>query len=352
MDQQPMANKVAYPGVTARDLQRAVADLQTTRPGPGLVKTAIWGAFTLLAIACALGSASWSGFFLFGPLAAVAYAAWFITTHDAIHHTLTGWRWFDELVPRLLAWPVFWLHGTYSEIHKLHHKMNGDDLEDPERVQWTVAEYEQAGALGRWYVRHQWFFDILIGGGIQMILVTARQAIKFAPRSRGLRRQLAIDLTGILVTNAIIYGLAFAHGLALKWLLLWFLLERVTGAIIQWRAHIEHYGLWGKGRHYFETQIYACRNITTWPLVSRYFNRLNFHSVHHAFPRVPFYLLPEAHRRFQELYRNCGTEPLIQSPSYLGTTLALAAVPAVIGEPEQTSLTGRRRMVFVADLAT
>src|SRR6185312_4468066 len=139
----------------------------------------------------------WPLFFFLSFATGVSYAAWLITTHDAIHHTLTGWRWFDEIVPRLISWPIFWMHGMYAEVHKLHHKMNGDDLADPERIQWTVGEYERAGPLGRFYVRHQWFIDVFVGGGFLLIYETARECLKHYRKSKSIRRQVWLDLVGM-----------------------------------------------------------------------------------------------------------------------------------------------------------
>jgi fatty acid desaturase len=333
--------------VSAKDLQASVQDLQTTEPLRGIVKTIILAGSSLAFIASAMTAGSQATSFFWACLAGLMFGAWIITTHDAIHHTLSGIRWFDEVIPRMFSFPVIWVHGTYSEIHKLHHKMNGDDVTDPERVQWTQEEYDQASALGRFYVRHQWAFDIFLFGGIGLIYKTVSQGVKFYSRSKGLRRQMWLDLAGILAANGLVYTIAIAHGVGLRWAICWFTMERVGGGIMQWRAHIEHYGLWGKGRHYFETQAYNCRNIRTDRLTSWYFNHLNFHSVHHAFPRVPFYKLEAAHKRFMELYGSPGVEPLIQVEGYLKSSLALARAPKVIGPVDGSSLHGARQMLPV-----
>jgi fatty acid desaturase len=332
--------------VSARDLQKAVLDLQTITPGPGLRKTAFLATITLALIYAAWTVDGTAPFLLLSVATGTVYAAWLITTHDAIHHTLTGMRWFDELVPRLMSHPIIWFHGTYSEIHKLHHKMNGDDLADPERVQWTEDEYARAGALGRFYVRHQWVLDIFVFGGIGLIYKTVRAALGFYGRSKGVRRELWLDVSGIVASNAILYGVAASHGMALKYFVFWLILERIGGGVLQWRAHVEHYGLWGRGRHYFETQAYNCRNLRTSRLTSWFFNHLNFHSVHHAFPRVPFYRLEEAHQRFMQLYGE-GADKLIVDDGYLGTALALARTPMLIGAVDPESPRGRRLMVRV-----
>ena len=71
----------------------------------------------------------------------------------------------------------------------------------------------------------------------------------------------------------------------------------------------------------------ARRSTTSRP-VSWFFNHLNFHSVHHAFPRVPFYALEEAHQRFLALY---GQIPVLGKIEWIATVLIPgAAAPKLI----------------------
>jgi len=344
--------KTAQPMVTAKDLQASVVDLQQTQPFPGVVKTLVCAALTLPFLMLALSATGWVETILYAALCGVFLAPWIITTHDAIHTTLTGWAWFVELVPRLLSWPLLWVHGTYSETHKIHHKMNGDDFKDPERVQWTAEEYAQASALGRFYVRYQWFIDIFIYAAIGLIYKTISQGIRFAPKSKGLRRQLAYDLLGILVSSAMLYGgSAYFFGASyLHTFAVWLILQWFAGSVLQWRAHVEHYGLWGKGRHYFETQTYSCRNLRSNKVGRWYFNFLNFHSVHHAFPRVPFYHLGTAHQRFMALYEQHSGEKLADEGGYLAVSMHHICNPSVIGPVDPNSPSRRRQMQLLRNI--
>src|SRR5262249_12027943 len=87
--------------VPAKALQQAVQDLQTTEPGPGLARTALMAVLTLGGAWLALTAPTRAGLVLGAVFAGISFASWLITTHDALHHTLTGWVWFDEVVPRL-----------------------------------------------------------------------------------------------------------------------------------------------------------------------------------------------------------------------------------------------------------
>lgn len=307
-------------------LNRAISDLQTTRPGPGLWRyfSSLSMMFLSLAIAFQY-DLSQPMFYMSAVLGGLFFAACAVTTHDAIHHTLTGVGWFDEISARIATWAVFWPHGVYSELHKLHHKMNGVDMRDPERVTYTAREYESAGPARKFLIRHQLWIAVFISGGIGMIFGHLWRASGFIKQSRSLRRELAADIIGILAVNGVIYGLAAAHGQLGKAIVLYIIVERIGGGLLQFRAHIEHYGLAGKRENYFSTQLHACRNIQTNSLMSWLFNGLNFHSIHHAFPKVPFYHLEEAHKRMTQLLTNEGAEPMPQERGYLKTFWALAS---------------------------
>ncbi|MEY3902213.1 MAG: hypothetical protein RL189_1519, partial [Pseudomonadota bacterium] len=219
---------------------------------------------------------------------------------------------------------VLWPHGIYSELHKLHHKMNGMDSRDPERVTYTESEYQNANVFVRFYIRNQLPLAIFVGGGIGMIIGHLSRAAGFMKQSRGLRRQTAYDLLGILLLNGILYTLAAAHGQLGKALLLYFIVERIGGGLLQLRAHVEHYGLSGKRSNYFATQLHTCRNIETTRTMSWLMNGLNFHSIHHAFPKVPFYNLEEATRRMNELLKKNNVDTLPQAKGYVSTVVALS----------------------------
>ena len=322
--------------ISARELQKSIADLHTVSPWPGLLRALIHVVSVGIFGALAWNSASTAGFLLWTFFTALAYGTMMITTHDAIHHTFTGLAWFDELFPRLISFPVFWFHGLYSEIHKLHHKMNGTDVNDPERVQWTQEEYDSAGTVRKWYARNQILIRMFVFGGFGMMFDTIQHAMRFYKKSKGIRLQFWIDCALVFGVNGLILLVLSQYNLALKYIIFYILIERITGVIMQFRAQIEHYGLWGKHSHYFETQLMNCRNIGTNSFVSWYFNHLNFHSVHHAFPTVPFYNLEKAHYRLKRVVEDSDRN-LVESKSYLVTMAKLIANPVFIQTQPQSN---------------
>lgn len=316
-----------------QDLRTAVADLNGVNPWYGLFRFVSLGGITLGLAALTWQTHQW-GLFVIGAIAtSISYAFWLICNHDAAHHTLTGWGWLDPALSRLISWPMLLTIGTYNQLHQLHHGRNGLDLSDPERVQWTEAEYREAPAWQRWYVRHQWMVDVFIFGSIGLVVKTLLHSAELYKHFPKLRQQMMIDAIGIVSVQAIALSLVAIYGVSLwKYLLFWVVLERGIGIILQARDHVEHYGLWhgpwqilGKQTgNYQLTQLYACRNVNTYGWVNWLMGGLPYHAVHHAFPHIASDQLPEACRRIQAVLQQQHFPPMVLSPGYIGTSLHLA----------------------------
>ncbi|MBM3258239.1 MAG: fatty acid desaturase [Candidatus Sericytochromatia bacterium] len=330
--------------VPVAELASLVRDLAVVRHGPGLLQVAVRGLVMLgLAAVVARGAVLREPWVFGGGLVVLAFwvASAMILTHDAIHRTLTGIRWLDDGLPPLLSWPLLWPHLTYGRLHLLHHKWNGTDIRDPERIEPLPHERAAAGRLGRWRMKHRFWIRVFFDGGVGLIVEMARHGYKLRDEDPRMRRALVLDLVGLVFTQGMLYGGAWWTGehvlggrggeMALAWGLVWLVLERFVGAIMQFRGQIEHDGLWGSGPTFFDTQWAGCRNVATHPLVARYFNYLNFHSIHHAFAFVPWYALEEGHRRIAGRLAEAGFQD-VPEDGYVGaaclvTRIGLLEVP-------------------------
>lgn len=336
----------SYPPFSAqllRDLREAVADLKEINPWAGLLRFMSLGSVTaaLMVLTWQLGQGGERiELFILGAIAtSVAYSFWLICNHDATHRSLTGWNWFDGVSPRLISWPMLLPIGTYNQIHNLHHGWNGLDLRDPERVQWTAAEYNAAPLYQRWYVHYQWIIDIFILGSFGLTSKTLLRSLTLRKNAPALRQQMIIDAVGIVCTQGAIISLLLFYGLDLwAYLLFWVVLERGIGIIMQTRDHLEHYGLWQEMGSYQLTQLYACRNIKTFPWVNWLMGGLPYHSVHHAFPDIASNNLPKAFDRIQAVLQHHHLAPLPLAPGYLYTSFSLAIHPCLIaGSTDENS---------------
>lgn len=332
-----MANLIPKATLIKKDLRAATADLYRVNWRAGFWRFSVLAVVSLCLIVLAWKTTSAINFWFWTTVAGIAYAFWLICTHDAIHHTLLGCPLIEEGLMRLISWPILWPVGVYSELHRLHHGWNGIDLRDPERVQWTLTEYQQAPFWLQWYVRHQWLIDIFILGGLGLIAKTLIDGLRLQALLPRLKLQILSDLSGILIVQlclAII--ITTSDNSLLRYWLFWFFLERIIGVLIQTRAHLEHYGLWGKTAGHQLTQLYACRNLHVNAFTSWLMGGLNYHAVHHAFPCIPFDRLAIAHQRIQTVLER-HKMPLMQvEQGYLRTTLKLLHQVNLIDAPDVT----------------
>lgn len=307
-----------------KELLNAVKDLETQRPVKGLFKIVLASVLLVASSYFALSVPENISFFIAALFSGVIYAYALIPTHDAIHYTLTGIKWLDELYARIISYPIFWTHGTYAELHKLHHKMNGVEGRDPERKNPTSTEYFHKNLILRFYYRNRFLIDTFIFSGAGLIYCNIRDGLKFGKFSRSVKRALILDLSLLLMTHAGIIYMLLPYNAVLKFYLLFFIWERTAGAILHFRAHIEHDSLEPKGSNYYEVQLSSCRNIETWDIVSRYYNRLTYHSVHHAFPKIPFYNLKQAHIRLKEILKNTEVK-IVENQGYIDAAKFIVA---------------------------
>jgi fatty acid desaturase len=342
-----MSADVATSDKLMTELQTAIADLRQVDPRVGLLRFVIIGMIVLSLMALAWSVSNLLAFVAITVIAGIFYTFWNLCSHDMVHQTLTGWPWFETILPRLTTWPMFWPHGTYAMLHRLHHGWNGIDLRDPERVQWTYEEYQRANPLLRWYVGHQWLLDIFLSGGIGLIVKIFANGWKLRTVLPQLRSQMWIDLTGMLILQGGLLTFFSLRGEVARYLLFWLVLERTAGVIIQARDHLEHYGMWGQVDGYQLTQLYACRNLETYPWVGWLMGGLNYHAVHHAFPDIPFDRLPEAFQRIQGVLQRNGLPLMVQGKGYLHETIKLGHHPSTIGAVNPQDVRSRHYLIPV-----
>ncbi|MEB3331463.1 MAG: fatty acid desaturase [Synechococcaceae cyanobacterium] len=226
--------------------------------------------------------------------AVVAYAFLMIATHDISHGTLLDLGPWEQALGCALSWPIAWPYRTYRNLHQLHHRMNGSDLRDPERREPSPEERADAGRWRRWHFDHPFWVSALVMGGAQLILSMVWCARRLRGVHSRLEEGLRADLLGILAVQLLIVAAALLHGQPLRLLLMILISERLVGAVMQTRGLIEHHGLWRRDTTYELTQLYSSRNIAAGPLVNLLMGGLPHHSLHHAYPTIPYDRLPEA----------------------------------------------------------
>lgn len=245
-------------------------------------------------------------------LAGVAYALLLIATHEMVHGTLLGWRSLQFGLGCLLSWPMAWPFATYARLHLLHHRWNGVDERDPERTQHLPADPLPASALERWLQRHPFALRCLLLGGVGLIVATAGQGRRLRSVDAWLDGARRLDGVGVILLHSCLLALAIRQGVLLRYALFWLVLERVIGALMQYRGLVEHHGLWRQAEGCAGVdplpqrlrQMATSRDVACGPWLNALMGGLPHHSTHHAFPALSTVRLPEATLRLHAVLRS------------------------------------------------
>jgi fatty acid desaturase len=249
-------------------------------------------------------------------MAGVAYALLLIATHEMAHGTLLGWPPLETALACVLSWPMAWPYVTYARLHRLHHRWQGTDPRDPERTEVLAAERQWAGPFRRWVHRHLLVWRILVLGGVGLIADTSLKGLQLEPVDPGLTAARRLDGAGVVLVHGVMLATAMAHGVLWRYLLFWLVLERVIGAIIQFRGLVEHHGLWHRESTHLLTQLYGARDVQAGAWLNSLMGGLPYHSAHHAFPWIPSSRLPVANDRIAAVLCRYRCRPVPAVASY------------------------------------
>ena len=213
-------------------------------------------------------------FLVGGVLMALLTYMSYTVLHDAAHGSINGshksLRWVNEAMGYLAAWVLGIPLTAHRHEHLAHHRNTNHSHDDPDYV---VANMARSPLHAVWaalrvvysqysfYMRHRW-------------TVSAKgQNLRFC-----LEIVMALGLRVVLV----VFGLGW-EGVAL------FAVAGIGGVMVlmylfAYIVHVPHNKMW---RYLDTSTIIAPAFCNT--LVTYLWGFQNYHSIHHLFPRVPFY---------------------------------------------------------------
>jgi fatty acid desaturase len=233
------------------DLSRGRRALELARP------------WVLLSLYAALAAAKvW---WLAVPVAVAVCLAAFVQMHDTIHASLGLGKRANDAVLSLSGLLLLKSGHALRATHLRHHGK-------------CLGETDPEGAPAHWP-----FWRALFGGPFHM-LTLRREALRIAPRTRG------VQLAETAATVAVLAGavLLFVWTRSLAGFVYWAIAAAVTGTMPVWAAYLphrlapEHPAVRAGGRI---AQVWT-------PVIASF----AFHHEHHRFPRVPTALLPSVAR--------------------------------------------------------
>lgn len=204
--------------------------------------------------------------------------------HEACHGNIAGreskWLWMNHLIGYVCGAMLLHEYKAFRYMHLAHHRDTNNPEIDPDH--WVAVEnpflvFWRCLTIVFWYHRYFW------------------RHIAFHAHIPGMR-PLTIH---IATMYALFYGVALGLSLLGYWrevLMLWIFPHILASAlIIYFFAYLTHKPH-GVLERYRDTNIFWFKGKIVEPVVNWLYMFQNFHLIHHLFPRVPFYLYPNAFR--------------------------------------------------------
>ena len=206
-------------------------------------------------------------------IALLTYLAYTVL-HESAHSSICGghssYRWLNELLGYLAGWILMIPLTAHRHEHLAHHRHTNDELNDPDfhvgqmNKSFSIAVH---AALRITLVQFSYYFNYRWNkaSSKQNLIYCAEIAVALAPRF------------GVLLTGYWLEGLAL------------FVVAWLTGAVvlIYLFAYVVHKPNDQQGR-YLDTSTILAKSPFQTPVTWLWMFQ-NYHSIHHLFPRVPFY---------------------------------------------------------------
>ncbi len=275
-----------------RKAQKIIKPYQGMVAWPSVILAfCIIGAFALV---CTLGALRiiplWAGLIINSLL---LYA---IQTplHEACHGNIAGresrWMWLNHLIGMLCGAILLHEYKAFRHMHLMHHRETNDDVLDPDhwvKVKHPIAVLFRCFTIVPFY---QHFF-------IQNVALNPNEPANFKITAH------------VMAVNFALYSLAFwlcAFGYWREVLALWLAPHWIGSAIIiYFFAYLPHKPHDTKNR-WLATKIVKisgpAARIVNWMYLFQ-----NYHLIHHLFPRIPFYLYPDAFQKLKPVLEKEGS---------------------------------------------
>jgi fatty acid desaturase len=311
--------------VTARPI-----DLAARPPWPALATVALDWSIIALAIGGMRIAPWWTHPVLLLVVAARQHAL-LILMHDASHFLLCKSKPLNDLLSDCFcAFPFFLTTRSYRANHLAHHE-HLNTAEDPDLVR-------KVGPTGE---PEEWLFPLpvyrmvlllcedVLGKGFFYIFKNLRKLSRNAKTAPRARAEYACPRVIHLGYFAVLAGLLAASGHAWFLLYAWFVpLLLILPAILRLRSVAEHFAL-PKDHVLNESRSYQPR---WWEAFLLAPHHVGMHLDHHLFPYVPWYRLPELHRRLLEAEEYRAYAHLNEG-YVVGRRSVMADVASIVDDP-------------------
>ena len=244
------------------------------------------------------------------PLVTVLTYLAYTVLHEAAHGTISGshqsLRWLNEALGYLAAWIMMIPLTAHRHEHLAHHRHTNDGDADPDFHVGAMRNSLAAAAVAAaklsvgqytYYLKHRW----AKAPRKQNLYLCAEVAVIMLPR-------LGLLAGGYWLESIVLFGAAWLLGVS------------VTLYLFAYLVHRPHTDV---GRYVDTSTVIApapLHGLVSWLWVFQ-----NYHSIHHLFPRVPFYQYARLFDEIEPIMREKG------APVYRLTLAGLSAESPACG---------------------
>ena len=245
------------------------------------------------------------------PIVAVLTYASYTVAHDSVHGSISGsdasLRWLNKALGYMAAWILMIPLTAHRHEHMAHHRHTNDPENDPDFPVAQMRDSLPAAAksavlivLGQF--RHYFKYRWRQAPARQNLVMLVEVLAAMVPR-------LAVLASGFWIEGLLLFGLAWLIGVMI---------------LLYLFAYIVHRPHEQTGR-YIDTSTIVLPG-PLGPLLTWLWLYQNYHTIHHLFPRVPFYRYAKLYDEIEDILVAKGTpiyrvtaRGLQQSPDGLAT---------------------------------
>ncbi|AFY73279.1 fatty acid desaturase [Synechococcus sp. PCC 7502] len=222
-----------------------------------------------------------------------SFAIMFAPLHESSHRTAFANNQLSDAIAWFAGLLSFYNSTFYRQYHKWHHRYTQIPDQDPELSDpkpTNLQEYLLEISGLPWWI-----------GKIKTHLRVASGLVDdyiFIPEAQ---RKAVISSTR---WQLLVYGLAIAISIGFRqpWFLLYWLLPLAVGQpFLRFILLTEHTGCTNDDNGLTNT-----RTTLTLPILRYLMWNIPFHTEHHLYPSIPFYLLPTAHEKLSSHFAHIG----------------------------------------------
>jgi len=256
-------------------------------------------ALAAYAVHCSLQAGSTFGLVASEVMLGFVSSFYFMGFHELIHNTAFQTKWINGLLAHVVGFLVFRGSNWFWCFHWLHHRYTQDPERDPE-LSGGSADLTDPSRSVLQYVRFLTGWPFGFERSFGMVKMALGLRVDPWVVEAGMEKTVRIE-AGVYATIYAMFVCGAVLDERIRAFVIWYwLLPHMLGA-----GHLRYYQF--AEHRACETGSYtdldawgAARTTHTFWLYRRLAWNMPFHIEHHAWPAIPFHLLPDVHERIKD----------------------------------------------------